>query len=96
MKGRVKIHTKRKGSYEWRQAVIYVSSKFLKDLEPFDGQTIDFSLGSEATKTTDNRILDALTQLFLKVFNDPELNQVILAKYGEDVAKILQLLEEGG
>jgi len=89
MEGKVKIYLKKKGAYTWKQAVIYVSSKYLEEVEPFDGKVIEFTLGSSREK----QLLNLLSKLFALVFNDKELGRKILSKYKELVTEILGLLE---
>jgi len=99
MLGKVSIHNKklRKNGkiYEFRQAVIYVKSQFLQALLPYDGQEIEFSIGSaEQSQKTNPRLLNLLVELFTNAFQDQSIASKLLQKYPSLIEEILRELEK--
>ena len=76
MRGRIRVYTKKKNKkYVFKQAVILVKSKYIRELEALDGQEVEFYLGppqknSNSIGELEKKLLQLLVRLFIKAFND--------------------------
>ena len=97
IRGTVRIYNKKKKEkktgkeYAFKQAVIYVRSDFLSQLEPYDGKEISLFLSREGSQRP-SELEKALVTLFTKAFNDEKIGSLLYSKFEEDVKRILSLL----
>lgn len=104
MKGKLRIHNKRLNKngkiYNFQQAVIYVKSSFLQALLPYDGQEIEFSIGSaeqsQSSQKASSKLQNLLVLLFTKAFSDQSIASKLLQKYPSLIESILNELEKEG
>jgi len=95
IRGRVKIHRKKQvkagKEYTFKQAVIYVRSDFLSQLEPYDGKEISLFLEREGSQEP-SELEKALVEFFTKIARDGRIAPTLREDYEEDVRRILKLL----
>jgi len=99
IKGRVKIYTKKKNGYVWKQAIINVRSEYIRDLEKLDGKELVFSIGEEEAREQLKEVLEIVDKLFYNLLMAiPERKRRLILEENKELIdrlmKIREVIEE--